>query len=172
MKESQLILLGRIIKPYGHQGDVVIALEPGLGERIKEPEQVYIMTEGIPVPFFISGYRKSGDTIIARFEWYESIEKIREFTGCEILIDISEAASTDPSGIPLTPGGYLLTDSEGKELGKIVKIESYPMQLMLVVESINNEEILVPFSEELVLEIDHERGIVVMDLPEGINDIN
>ena len=47
-------------------------------------ESVFLEIEGRPVPFFISESEYSGaDILKLRFEGYDSIEKISEFTDAE-----------------------------------------------------------------------------------------
>ena len=81
------ILLGRITKVNGYEGAVTVKLEKIFFENIPQMESVFLEIEGRPVPFFISDSEYSGaDILKLKFEDYDSIEKISEFTGCRVFL--------------------------------------------------------------------------------------
>lgn len=166
------ILLGRITKISGFEGAVAIKLEKSFIDNIPEMESVFLEVEGRPVPFFISGMEYSGaDILKLRFEGYNTSEKISEFTGCRVfLTSVSNTENRKEDNPNLI--GYRVFVQEEKVLGSISKVLPNSGQWLINVVSLNGKNILIPFHEDFIISIDKKKQIIVMDIPEGLIDIN
>jgi len=166
------ILLGRITKLSSYEGAVAVKLEKIFTENIPRMESVFLEIEGRPVPFFISGMDYSGaDILKLSFEGYNSIEKVSEFTGCNVfLTDSVKSNKKMPESQNLI--GYLVTDLENKEIGSISEIIANNGQWLLNVISSDSKNILIPFHEHFIVRIDNKGKLVVMNIPEGLLEIN
>jgi 16S rRNA processing protein RimM len=167
------ILLGRIIKVSGYEGAVTVKLEKTFTENIPQMESVFLEIEGRPVPFFISGLDYSGADILKLwFEGYDTVEKISEFAGCRIFLtnEIPDESNKKPDNQLLI--GYQVHTQEDQLLGPISDIISNHGQWLLNVISLDKKNILIPFHEDFIISIDRNRKIVVMDIPEGLLEIN
>lgn len=173
MHIDELILLGTIIKTHGYSGGVVIALEGNFSEKVNEMELVFVEVDKKPVPFFIETSREvSPETVIVSFDYYDSDSKIREFVGNKVYSDQDPGVAPAQTDLPVAYKGYTLLNRDGKALGEIVKILSYPMQVMLEISSENSTPILIPFNRDWILKDDPKNLTLKMDLPEGLDDIN
>jgi 16S rRNA processing protein RimM len=65
---------------------------------------------------------------------------------------------------------FKLKDVEQKTLGEIVDFSSNGVQDLLVVET-NGKKVEVPFVDAFIKKIDFKHQVVVMDLPEGLFDL-
>ena len=167
------ILLGRITKVSGYEGAVAVKVEKIFTENIPQMESVFLEIEGRPVPFFISGLDYSGADILKLwFEGYDSVEKISEFAGCRIFLtnEILDESNKKPDNQLLI--GYQVHTQEDQLLGPISDIISNHGQWLLNVISLDKKNILIPFHEDFIISIDRNRKIVVMDIPEGLLEIN
>jgi 16S rRNA processing protein RimM len=61
-------------------------------------------------------------------------------------------------------------DEQRGELGEIVEIHEYPQQYVAVVPH-QFREILFPLNDDFIKEIDVEKGILHVSLPEGLIDL-
>jgi 16S rRNA processing protein RimM len=166
------ILLGRITKVNGYQGAVTVKLEKIFTENIPRMESVFLEIEGRPVPFFISDSEYSGaDILKLKFDGYNSIEKISEFTGCRVFLTSPIAAGDTKEKMPDLKG-YTVIVQNDVLLGIIKEIIPNPGQWLLNIVSGKNKEILVPFHEHFIVGIDNEKKIVAMKIPEGLTEIN
>ncbi|MDX2415335.1 MAG: ribosome maturation factor RimM [Bacteroidales bacterium] len=175
MQISDLTKLGKIIKAHGFNGAVMIVLEGDFGEEIMELESVFVAIDGLPVPFFIEECRDAGrESLIVKFAYYDSDYNIKEFIGCSIYSDLDLSGQIDDSELHLSYIGYSLIDSEGRLIGKIAKIMSYPMQIMLEIEKETKAlpSVLIPYNEDWVIEVLSNERKLVMHLPEGLESIN
>jgi 16S rRNA processing protein RimM len=59
---------------------------------------------------------------------------------------------------------------DGAEVGRITEISHLPSQDLFVVERPDGTEVLIPFVEEIVVEIDLEEQRAVIDPPPGLID--
>jgi 16S rRNA processing protein RimM len=57
-------------------------------------------------------------------------------------------------------------------VGKVTALNTMPVQDLLVIEDAQGAEILVPFVEEIVPEINLEDGYVVLTPPPGLFELN
>mgnify|MGYP005838565727 CR=1 FL=1 len=173
MQINELILLGKIIKLHGFHGAVVIALDGDISERIKEMELVFVEIDDRPVPFFFEWVNNiSTNTLVAKFDYYDSDISVAEFVSCRVYSDNETLITYSDNKLPVFLVGYLLLDSDKQEVGEIYKVLSFPMQVMLELRKDKSEEILIPFSQDMVIEIDDLNKILILDLPEGIDSIN
>jgi 16S rRNA processing protein RimM len=166
------ILLGRITKISGYEGAVTVKLEKSFTENIPPMESVFIEIDGRPVPFFISEMDYSGaDILRLTFDGYNSIERVSGFAGCRVFLTSGRSNQVPESDRDdLTGYSVLLPDSA--PLGKITGIIQNPGQWLLVVTSPGGKEILIPFHEDLIKNIDNRKKNIVIDLPEGLIDLN
>lgn len=173
MNNIELILLGKIIKTLGFQGELVIRIEKQFSKEIEKEELVFVMVEGIQVPFFINSinYVNSG-TLHLQFQDYTSDSRVKEFVGCDVFIPGRSTPDITDNSIPGFLTGYRILNSDKQEIGTITKIVSYPMQVMLVVEPVTGEEILIPYNDDWIITTDDRKKLLILDLPEGIDLVN
>ena len=166
------ILLGRIKKINGFKGAVTVKLEKTFTENIPEMETVFLEIEGRPVPFFISDYEYSGaDLLNLTFTGYDTVDKVKEFTGCSVFLTSTDNRAPHPDDLePLKK--YTVITSDGILIGKITGVIRNPGQWLLIVNSDDKKEILIPFHENLIIRMDKRKYIMVMDIPDGLLDIN
>lgn len=172
MAYTSKILLGRITKVSGYEGAIAVKLEKSFCENIPGMESVFLEIEGKPVPFFISDSEYSGaDILKLKFEGYDSIEKISEFTGCRVFLTSGIPADNQIEDLERLIGYKVLT-ADNILLGSVKEVIPNPGQWLLNVNSAENREILIPFHEDFILNIDITLKILVMDIPEGLAEIN
>jgi 16S rRNA processing protein RimM len=129
------------------------------------------MKDGSPVPFNIVHAEEKGDYILF-LDGVDTPEKAKELTGCSILLDMKsytqELAPTLPNSNSPNAyiGGFLLKDKTSGYQNRVDRIEQYPQQEMLVMESGH----LVPFHEDFIVQIDKVASEIVMELPHGLFD--
>jgi 16S rRNA processing protein RimM len=166
------ILLGRITKVSGYEGAVTVKLERIFSGRIPHMESVFLEIEGRPVPFFISDSDYSGaDILKLEFDGYDSSDKVIEFVGCRVYLTTTETADNKAEEIK-SLSGYTVITTDNIILGTIDEIIPNPGQWLLNVISESKKEILIPLHENFIIRIDNKKKILIMDIPEGLTEIN
>jgi 16S rRNA processing protein RimM len=166
------ILLGRIIKVSGFEGAVTVKLERLFSGKLPNMESVFLEIEGRPVPFFISDSDYSGaDILRLKFDGYDSSDKVIEFVGCRVFLTTPAPADNKAEEIKSLLGYTVLT-TDNIILGTIDEIIPNPGQWLLSVTSESKKEILIPLHENFIIRIDNKKKIIIMDIPDGLLEIN
>ena len=166
------ILLGQIIKVKGSDGIVTVKLDKYFTGNIKDMEPVFLELEGKPVPFFISFSEFCGTNILKiRFEGYDSMEKVRDLAGCNIFLTTPAGKEEMNADIRDLINYKIYTEGD-KFLGTVSGIILNPGQWLLNVISAGNKEVLIPFHEDFILNIDRKKRILCLELPEGLVELN
>ena len=165
-------LLGRIIKINGYEGTVAVKLEKIFTENIPLMESVFLEIEGRAVPFFISGLEYSGaDILKLSFDGYDSDEKVSEFAGCRVFLT-SAIYNDNLNESNENLIGYRVFAQEDQLLGSISEVLTNNGQWLINVISKSKKDILIPFHEHFIVSIDKRKKIIIMNIPEGLTEIN
>ena len=165
------ILLGRILKIQGYDGTMTVKLEKDFIDNIPEMESVFLEIEGKPVPFFISSSHYSGgDVLKLRFEGFGTYEKVSDFAGCLVFLTTGKVKSNRSGNKGIT--GFKVILSNKTTLGSIEEIINNPGQDLLKIISPEKKEILIPYHEDFIVRIDKRKKTIIVQLPEGLLEIN
>lgn len=165
------ILLGRISKTHGFEGKVTIKLEKAFIGKIPEMESVFLEIEGKPVPFFIEQSDYSGaDTLNIKFLWYDTFEKVTGFTGCRVFLTTGKKEKPESDFRVLK--NFKITGPDNTLIGTVSSVIENPGNILLSVVTPDEKELLIPFHENLIVSVDRRKKLIVMDLPEGLTDLD
>lgn len=172
IRDNEVYRIGKIGKPHGVNGEMSVQIDDDVFDRV-DADYLVLKLDGILVPFFFEEYRfKSDETILAKFEGIDSVEKAREFTNVEVFFPRELAASAssaqegDVSYAQLV-GFDLVNDADGKCVGKIAYVDEQTINIMFELE----DGTLIPASEELITALDVEAKTISLAIPEGILDL-
>jgi 16S rRNA processing protein RimM len=171
MSYEKHILLGKITRVHSFNGAVTIKLERNFSEKIPELESVFIETDGRPVPFFVK-YSEQPDNITMRmqFSGYESDIKVKEFVGSSVYLT-GDTIITQPEDMDYLIN-YKVLSGENEVIGSVIELIEQPGHLLLNIKTVKGKELLLPLHEDLIINIDKKKKIIVMIIPEGIDEIN
>ena len=159
---------GRITKTYGFEGAVVVRSEGGIIREPQKGEPVFVIIDGIPVPFFTrEAYSPSPDTLILSFDDYLTAESVAALKGREVRTteeddDVSSSADLK---------GFTITDSASGLTATITGVVQNPGQILLIAET-GSGEIYVPLHPDLIISVNKKKKTIEMQLPEGLAGIN
>lgn len=108
---------------------------------------------------------------VVSFEGVETLDIANMLLGCHILVSSDLARFTTnikPRSNDLV--GYELVDKDLDFSGTVLRILENAHQSIIVVES-SQKEVLVPFVEEIVISINHEKKSIEARLPAGLLDL-
>jgi 16S rRNA processing protein RimM len=166
------ILLGKISRVNGYDGSVTVKLEKFFLDNIPDIESVFLEINGKQVPFFISLSEYSGGDILKlKFDGYESFEKVNEFNGCRVfLTTINEEYK--PADKPDNILGFKVVSQNKNLIGTVTELIQNPGHDLLRIISPDKKEILIPFHEDLIKGFDKRKKTIIVELPEGLIDLN
>ncbi len=166
------ILLGRIIKTSGYEGAVTIKLEHYFSGNIPHIESVFLEIEGRPVPFFIADTEYSGAELLKlKFIDYESDIKMVPFIGSRVFLTTQLTTAKSTSGFESFVGFKIIDNKDGL-IGTVSEIIDTHGQLLMNLSSPAGKEILIPLHEDFIVSVDKRKKVLLLDLPEGLTEIN
>ena len=168
---SDFLRIARVLKSYGTEGEILVGFRDKGPEDLNLKEPVFIMFDGLPVPFFIESLKEKGvSKALVRLTGIRSLEDAEEIAGSVILVKHSSLAGEDDGdeGISVEDlVGWTLADKDGKTVGEITGFEPIPGNPCLYV-GVSGETVMVPLHDDLILEVDEENEVISIDLPEGL----
>ena len=169
-----MVTVGRIVRPHGHRGAVVVQPETDFGaERFAEGNELEWNRGGAIATVKISASREFQGRWVVRFEGVDTMNDAETLRGVELRI----APETVHA---LAPGAHYVHDLVGCEVGtvdggsvgRVTRVDFGAGTPLLVVTRDDGAEVLVPLAEEICREIDPAAKRIVVDLPEGLLDLN
>ena len=166
--------LGYIHKAHGITGDLIIRTDLQFSEEtIQKWELIFLKIDGILVPFFIENtHVRSEKELLVRLEDIDDEIKIKPFLGLNVYIDKESCLEEKQGLLSSTWIDYKLLSKEEDDIGIISDFIEYPGQNMLEVRLLDGEIVLIPVQKDWVVSVDSESKIIIMDLPDGLVDIN
>lgn len=170
---ADMVLVGRIARPHGLGGEVVVEPETDFPERRFAPgETVYVRQGQSVVGLRIARVRPHQGRLLVAFDGVEAIAQAAALAGAELRVPAAELA-------PLPPGTYYRHDLVGCEVrtragdvvGHVRAVEGPLESSRLVVDGVRGE-VLVPLAASICVVIDIARRLIVIDAPEGLLDLN
>ena len=170
-----MLAIARILKSYGTDGGLLVSSDVDL-ESLEKGEPVYIVYDGLEVPFFISACTPKGSRYILHLTDISTLEDADEVVGRDILADVSEDADGpdfigwtvyDAAGAGVAgaagAAGRGAADPRGRCLGVVTDDAPIPGNYCLFVG-----DVMIPLHEDFIVSVDPERRELVLNLPVGL----
>src|SRR2546421_7478102 len=123
------VKIGFINKLQGYKGEVQCIIEKGYVEDYLDEEFLFIVLDGIAVPFAVEEIKDKRGAAILKFENVNDEEYAKRFIDAEVFVERkSKKNKAEPDWKDLT--GYEVIDKTRGSLGIIKVIEEYPQQLI------------------------------------------
>ena len=163
--------LGKVTKPHGYEGKVTVYFDTDDPQEYADIEMVHINIGGNLVPYFIESLSLLNNKAVVSFMDVDNIEKAESLVKKEIYLPISMLPKLSGNKfyyheIP----GMMVIDENFGELGPIKEVLEYPNQAVLQV-FYKEKEVLIPISDDIILNVDRKQNIVEVRTPEGLLDV-
>ncbi|EDY44278.1 ribosome maturation factor RimM [Streptomyces sp. SPB074] len=166
------LVVARIGRAHGIKGEVTVEVRTDEPELRLPPGAVLATDPPGAGPLTIEQGRVHSGRLLLRFAG------VKDRTGAEALRNILLIAEIDPEEVPEDPEefyDYQLMDldvitEDGQEIGRITEISHLPSQDLFIVERPDGSEVMIPFVEEIVTEIDLHEQRAVINPPRGLLD--
>lgn len=169
---SDLVAIGRIVKPQGRKGEVAVLPFSDRPDRFAGLRRVYVPTpDGGSREVGVASAWPHKGRFVLKLEGVDSIDAAEEYRGLEIRIGEEELA-------PLPAGSYYhhqlrglkVEDPSGRSLGVAAEIlETGGEAPVLIVKGPSGSEIMIPLADAFVHQVDLEGGRLVAAPPELID---
>ncbi|MBN1633724.1 MAG: 16S rRNA processing protein RimM [Ignavibacteria bacterium] len=170
------IVVGKILKNIGKNGDVKVLPLTDFPDRFKRLESVYLFLEhgneyilnNDSELFEIANVDIQNESVIMKFHGISNQDDASKLRNALICID-------EKDRIPLPDGRFYLYEligfrvkAEGTYLGKVEKIENYGGDDLLKVKSFKEKFFFVPINEFFIIKINSSLKEIEINLIEGL----
>ena len=162
--------IGFFKKTHGVRGELVLEFEPQYELSIENTDRYFVELDGLLVPFFLTedGFRyKTAETAILTFIGVETEKYAKRMVGNSVYLFKDEIQLDEESETDYRFSGFTLWDVALGEIGKIEQVDDYSGNIVFTV-NYRGSELLVPFNDDFVHEIDVDKKIIRLNLPEGL----
>ena len=167
--EPVFVIIGKFRRPHGLKGEIVMTVLIDFPELIHQGKMIYVGERHHPYEVRSTRWH-GGDLLVA-------LEGLPDRTSVEIYRNIMVYMKADD--IPELPEGEyyihqlvgleVITD-QGQILGKIKEILVTGANDVYLVESEGGKDILLPAIEQVVLDINHDQGKILVHILPGLLD--
>lgn len=172
MDLDSLHRIGRLGKPWGHQGELTVHLDDVDLDDIVHAGSLFVDIEGQKVPFSFSRLHDKGRDILVKFDDFDDPQSAQILVGCDLYAPPGLLADgSDESWDPEEFIDMLVRDEEHGELGIVTAIDGTAKNPLLVVLR-GEQEVLIPVSDDLILGVDPEENVLLVRTPPGLIELN
>ena len=168
-----MVLVGRIARPHGIRGNVLVTPETDFVEdRFKTGATFWTRSERGQEVLTVNSARVQNGRPVIGLEGFGSIEDVERLAGLDLRIP-------EDSLLPLDPGAYYVHDLvgcavqtiSGEPVGEVRRVEGGAGASVLSVEG-RRGEVLVPLAADICVEVDIAGRRIRVNPPEGLLELN
>lgn len=173
MKQPHYLLIGEILRPHGVQGEVRVRLLTDYPERLKSLKTVFLGTD----PTRKEATRATLNSVrgiqdgyaLMRLNDMRDRDEADTLRGLSVMIALADAVPLDDDEYYSYQliGMTVETEAEGT-IGTVSDVMETGANDVLVVESDYYGQVLLPAHDGTLVNIDFERGVILMQLPQGL----
>jgi len=169
-----LVLVGRIARPHGRHGEVIVDLETDFPDiRFRAGAEFYMRPSGSIERATITTVRFHRGRPIIGLDGINAINDAERLAQTELRVPTEALASLN-EGVYYRHDlvGCQVTTIGGTTVGVVRRVEAGPGPSRLVVRSAEGDDIEVPFAADICVRVDPPARSIVIDPPEGLLDLN
>ena len=170
---DQMVLVGRIARPHGLRGQVIVTPETDfVEERFRAGAILWTRSDRGEESLTVSAARIQNGRPVIGFEGFATIEGVERLAGLELRV---------PEGAlhPLADGAYYVHDLvgcvvetiSGERVGQVERVDGGAGASVLSVAGPRGE-VLVPLAADICIEIDIATRRIRINPPEGLLELN
>lgn len=162
---ANLQKIAKVLKSNGTDGELLVSFFAMDPEDLEITEPVFILFDGLPVPFFVQSLRRRGQNkALVHLNGIYDLKDCEEVCGKDIYLPADADAAYGEGDFSFLVG-WELRDA-GKSLGRIADFVDIPGNPCLELE----DGRLVPLHEDFITAVDEDSAVVEMELPSGLLD--
>lgn len=176
--EAPQVRVARIGKPHGIRGEVTVEVfTDSPASRFEAGAVLNVrMPSGTELSFSILTVEKARwnkKILLLKFEEFsdrntaETLRNVELYASMDKTLDDEGWYTEELVGLAVHEG-----HSDSSKIGEVVGLISGEVQDLLELRLLDGREVLIPFVEEIVPEINEEQGTIVINPPPGLLELN
>lgn len=171
--EDSVYKIGYLTRVHGLKGEVSLSFTDDVWDRA-DADYLVLRVDGILVPFFLEEYRFRSDSVaLVKFVDVDSADDAQPYVGCEVYFPFELTPEEEPEELRWShfTGFEVLLKVGDAPIGTIAQVDESTANVLFYIETSRGESI-VPAVEEFISDVDHQERRIILDLPEGLLDLN
>lgn len=170
MNISDCYCLGRITKPWGVKGQLVLFLDVDSPEDYADLDSAFVEIKGQLVPHFFHIDQLNGNRAVATFEEITP-EQAAALVGHELYLPLDLLPKLTGNQFYFHEvKGFRVVDSVYGDIGVIEQVIEYPAQPLFQIMK-NDTEVLVPVIDQVIDRVDRELKTIFITAPNGLIEL-
>lgn len=170
MTKEECYLLGKITKPFGFKGQVVMFLDVDCPDDYAELDSAFIEIKGNLVPYFFKIENINGNKAVATFEELKP-EEAQALVGHEMYLPLDMLPKLTGNQFYFHEVvGFRVIDEEHGDIGVIQSIIEYPAQPLFQIDK-DGTEILIPVIDPIIKNVNRTLKTITINAPTGLIDL-
>jgi 16S rRNA processing protein RimM len=165
------VVVGRLGRPHGVHGEISVEV------RTDDPENRFAIGAKITVKennqeLTVAATRWHLSRLLIKFEEIQDRTAVDKVRGKLLVVEFNpeEALASDNEFYEFQLIDLEVFNTNNEKLGVVKEVLPGSAQALIVVKTIDNKEVMVPFVNQLVPEVDIKNKRVVMNPPVGLFD--
>ena len=168
---EEYLLLGYVTDSFGLDGTIKVLSKTDFAEyRYQEGNIVYLYNarDNSRIEAEVISFRQNKPFDFVKLNIINTKEEAMSFKGFEVQVIKDEEELEEGYFFNSDLEKCTAFDEEGKEIGKVIRVEEYPAQNNLRIKTKNGKQILIPFIEVFVKSVDIKEKKIIIHLIEGM----
>lgn len=164
--------LGKVLKSHSTAGQLRLMIEDHLKGYINRESFLFFDINGSKVPFRITS-AEDGAHFVVSLDGIDTKQESDKLSGVSVWIPLHLVKSRhqqSPRNLRDKWNEYKIVEEKTNQIYDVLRVEEFPQQLMAVI-SVDQKEVLVPLSEQLITNIDKKDKTITMVFPEGLLEL-
>lgn len=165
--------VGNIVNTHGIRGEVrVLSITDFPEERYKKKSSLRWEKEGSePLELTVRSHRKHKNFNLLAFEEFPTINEVEPLVGGVLQVSEEQLTELGEDEFYLHEIiGLTVVDEAGEKIGHVKEILTPGANDVWVIQKTDNKELLLPYIDEVILNVDLEAEEITARIMEGLDD--
>lgn len=170
METKDCYYLGKVTKPWGVKGHMVLFLDVDSPEEYAELDSAFIEVKGKLLPYFFHIDQINGNKAVVTFEEITA-EQAAALAGHELYLPLDLLPKLTGNQFYFHEVvGFRVVDSVYGDIGTLAQVIEYPAQPLFQIMK-NGVEVLVPVIDNVIDKVDRDSKTIFITAPNGLIEL-
>ena len=167
------VVIARIVKARGIRGEVACDIETDFPERFDQLERVTVwMPNDTRLSLELEGHWFHKGRVVLKFAGTDTMTAAEQLVGGRLVISEADALELEEDEFyEYTLVGAMVVTAGGRVVGRVARLLGTGSADLLVVETDDRRELLIPFVDEICTEVDVDARRITVNPPEGLLEL-
>tara|TARA_R110002033_G_scaffold122_2_gene1279 strand:+ start:3159 stop:3719 length:561 start_codon:yes stop_codon:yes gene_type:complete len=172
MKIEDCFYLGKIVRKYSFNGELLIKLDTDEPELYENLEAVFLDYKNTFIPFFIeSSQLHKSNLLRVQFEDVTTEADADSLIKSDVYLPLEFLPKLEGNKFYFHEViGFTIEDKNYGLVGTITGVNDTTAQALFEIEK-DGKEILIPVNDEFIVTVDRKKKTVIVNTPEGLIDL-